>query len=713
MSDAPLHARDVTLAYDREVVARDLTVSIPQGGFTAIVGPNACGKSTLLRALVRMLKPRAGSVLLDGAEISSLPTRQVARRLGLLPQTSTAPDGITVSELVARGRHPYQRLLRQWSREDERAVRDAMAQTAVDDLADRLVDELSGGQRQRVWLAMALAQETPLLLLDEPTTFLDIAHQMEVLDLCAGLHRDGRTLVAVLHDLNHACRYATHLIAMREGAVVAQGDPAEIVDAELVERVFGLPCLVVPVPGDWGADGGACGALTVSPRARPGTRARCRQATQAPSPTSRSSACASMGSRAYTDTPATASTASWAPSTSRSCRSCRPATRRSPPSRQRPRRSSPATSAVCMATSGPGAIHLLNGLYDAKLDHQPVVAIVGQQKSFSLGVDYQQEVDLQSLFKDVASEYVQTCMHPGQIRQLIDRAVKIARVSRSVTAVIVPGDVQEAEFEPPPREHGVVYTSAERQPRSHVTPPEAQLADAAELLNAGEKVAILIGQGARHAAAEVAEVADLLGAGVAKALNGKDALPDDLPFVTGSIGLLGTRPSHQMVMGCDTLLMIGTSFPYAEWLPEPGAAKVVRDRHRRAPDRDAGRGRRGSGGRRARHAASARPAARAQGRPRLARADRARRGELVGAARRAGAAARRPASTRSCSSTSCHRGSRTAACSPPTPARPPTGGRVTSRCAPGCARRCRARSHRCARRCPTRSPPSSSTPAAR
>jgi iron complex transport system ATP-binding protein len=260
VTDAPLHGRELTLAYDREVVARDLTVAIPHGGFTAIVGPNACGKSTLLRALVRMLKPRAGSVLLDGAEISSLPTRQVARRLGLLPQTSTAPDGITVSELVARGRHPYQRLLRQWSREDERAVRDAMAQTAVEDLADRLVDELSGGQRQRVWLAMALAQETPLLLLDEPTTFLDIAHQMEVLDLCAGLHRGGRTLVAVLHDLNHACRYATHLIAMREGAVVAQGDPAEIVDAELVERVFGLPCLVVPCP--------ATGAPMVVPAAR-------------------------------------------------------------------------------------------------------------------------------------------------------------------------------------------------------------------------------------------------------------------------------------------------------------------------------------------------------------------------------------------------------------------------------------------------------------
>jgi iron complex transport system ATP-binding protein len=248
VSDSPLHAREVTLAYDRNVVTRDLTVSIPEGGFTAIVGPNACGKSTLLRALVRMLKPRSGTVVLDGAEISSQPTRHVAQRVGLLPQSSTAPDGITVADLVARGRHPYQRLLRQWSREDERAVLGAMAQTRVEDLADRLVDELSGGQRQRVWLAMALAQSTPLLLLDEPTTFLDIAHQVEVLELCAQLHREGRTLVAVLHDLNSACRYATHLIAMRGGAVVAQGAPAEIVTAELVEEVFGLRCLVVPCP---------------------------------------------------------------------------------------------------------------------------------------------------------------------------------------------------------------------------------------------------------------------------------------------------------------------------------------------------------------------------------------------------------------------------------------------------------------------------------
>ena len=248
MTEPPLHAQGLTLAYDSNVVVRDLTVSIPAGAFTAIVGPNACGKSTLLRALARVMRPRSGSVLLDGAEISSLPTKQVARQLGLLPQSSIAPDGITVADLVARGRHPYQRLLRQWSREDEQAVREAMEQTAVQPLAERLVDELSGGQRQRVWLAMALAQATPVMLLDEPTTFLDIAHQMEVLDLCAKLHAQGRTLVAVLHDLNHACRYATHLIALHEGTVVAQGPPAEIVTAELVEAVFGLRCLVVPCP---------------------------------------------------------------------------------------------------------------------------------------------------------------------------------------------------------------------------------------------------------------------------------------------------------------------------------------------------------------------------------------------------------------------------------------------------------------------------------
>jgi pyruvate dehydrogenase (quinone) len=230
---------------------------------------------------------------------------------------------------------------------------------------------------------------------------------------------------------------------------------------------------------------------------------------------------------------------------------------------------------VCLATSGPGAIHLLNGLYDAKLDHQPVVAIVGQQKTFSLGSNYQQEVDLPVLFKDVASEYVQVCMSPPQIRHLIDRAVQVAKASRSVTCVIVPEDVQEAEFEEPPREHGAVYSSVDTGLRPRVIPAEDELRRAAEILNEGEKVAILVGQGAKDAADEVVEVADLLGAGVTKALNGRDVLPDDLPFVTGPIGLLGSKPTHEMISDCDAFFMIGSSFPYAEWLPEPGQARGV------------------------------------------------------------------------------------------------------------------------------------------
>ena len=244
-----LRGDDLELAYDQRVVAERLGIEIPDGSFTIIVGPNACGKTTLLRALARLLKPRRGGVYLDGELITSRSSKEVARELGLLPQSAIAPDGITAADLVARGRYPHQRLLRQWSADDARAVEAAMAATRVDDLADRIVDELSGGQRQRVWLAMALAQETPILLLDEPTTFLDIAHQVEVLDLCAELHAErGRTLVAVLHDLNHACRYATHLVAMREGAIVAQGEPTETVTAELVEEVFGLPCRVIDDP---------------------------------------------------------------------------------------------------------------------------------------------------------------------------------------------------------------------------------------------------------------------------------------------------------------------------------------------------------------------------------------------------------------------------------------------------------------------------------
>ncbi|MCI0382879.1 ABC transporter ATP-binding protein [Streptomyces sp. CNQ085] len=244
-----LSGQGLTLAYDRRTIAEDLTVAIPDRSFTVVIGPNACGKSTLLRALSRMLKPAAGTVLLDGRDISSTGAKQVARTLGLLPQSSVAPEGISVSELVSRGRYPHQSLLRQWSAEDERVVVEAMASTGVAELADRSVDELSGGQRQRVWIAMALAQQTPLLLLDEPTTYLDLAHQIDILDLCARLHQEeGRTLVAVLHDLNHAARYATHLIAMREGRVMASGPPEEIVTAELVEEVFGLPCRVIDDP---------------------------------------------------------------------------------------------------------------------------------------------------------------------------------------------------------------------------------------------------------------------------------------------------------------------------------------------------------------------------------------------------------------------------------------------------------------------------------
>jgi len=229
---------------------------------------------------------------------------------------------------------------------------------------------------------------------------------------------------------------------------------------------------------------------------------------------------------------------------------------------------------VCLATSGPGAIHLLNGLYDAKLDHQPVVAIVGQQKRMSLGGNYQQEVDLNSLFKDVASEFVQTCMTAEQARHLIDRAVRVALASRTVTCVIVPDDVQEMPYSDPPRMHGAVKAGGPiALPR--VVPDPADLRHAAEVLNAGERVAMLIGQGALGAADEVVEVAEALGAGVAKALNGRAALPDDLPFVTGSIGLLGTKPSDTMMQGCDTLLMVGSSFPYSEWLPEDGQARGV------------------------------------------------------------------------------------------------------------------------------------------
>ena len=231
------------------VVTEDLDVQVPRGELTMIIGPNGCGKSTVLKALARMMRPTRGTVLLDGADIHSLPTKAVARRLGLLPQSSVAPEGITVADLVSRGRYPYQQLLRQWSRDDELMVNEAMAATDVTQFAQRSVDELSGGERQRVWLAMVLAQQTNTLLLDEPTTFLDLAHQIDVLELCASVkHHRSMTVVVVMHELNLAIRYADHLIVMKEGRIQAVGRPADIVTEELIHDTFELPCRIVEDP---------------------------------------------------------------------------------------------------------------------------------------------------------------------------------------------------------------------------------------------------------------------------------------------------------------------------------------------------------------------------------------------------------------------------------------------------------------------------------
>src|SRR5690606_22084833 len=245
-----LLADRVTLAYGRgPAVVESLSVSVPDGVVTSIIGPNGCGKSTLLRALARLIAPASGTVILDGEAIHRLPTKEVARRLGLLPQHPSAPDVIAVEDLVRRGRYPHRSLLQPMSAQDHAAVERALELAGVAHLRERAVDELSGGQRQRVWIAMALAQETPILLLDEPTTFLDIAHQIEVLDLVADLNdRRGATVVMVLHDLNHACRYADHVIAMSGGAIVASGAPAEVITAEVVREVFGLECIVVDDP---------------------------------------------------------------------------------------------------------------------------------------------------------------------------------------------------------------------------------------------------------------------------------------------------------------------------------------------------------------------------------------------------------------------------------------------------------------------------------
>jgi len=246
---AVLKAQDLTLKYDQRCVVDGLSVEIPEGKVTMIVGANACGKSTLLRGLSRLLKPAAGVVTLDGKDIHSRPARELARTLGLLPQHPTAPDGIVVRDLVGRGRYPHQGFFRSWSENDDAAVQRALEATETLALAERNVDELSGGQRQRVWIAMALAQETDVLLLDEPTTYLDLAHQVEVLDLVTDLNRQrGTTVAIVLHDLNLAARYADNVIAMKGGAVVAVGAPREVVTEGLVRSVFGLESRVIPDP---------------------------------------------------------------------------------------------------------------------------------------------------------------------------------------------------------------------------------------------------------------------------------------------------------------------------------------------------------------------------------------------------------------------------------------------------------------------------------
>jgi len=249
-----LQARGVTLGYGEHDVVEGLDLDVLDQGVTAVIGPNGCGKSTLLRALGRLLKPKGGEVLLDGRQIDRLPTREVARTLGMLPQSPLAPEGLTVADLVTRGRHPHQAWFRQWSREDEEVVAEAMAWTGVLDLGDRPIDALSGGQRQRAWIAMALAQGTDLLLLDEPTTHLDLAHAVDVLDLVDRLHADpvdggkGRTVVMVLHDLNLAARYADTLVAMRDGRIVAHGPPRAVLTPDLLAEVFGLTATVLPDP---------------------------------------------------------------------------------------------------------------------------------------------------------------------------------------------------------------------------------------------------------------------------------------------------------------------------------------------------------------------------------------------------------------------------------------------------------------------------------
>ncbi len=244
-----LTTRKLTLAYDGNIIVQSLDLAIPQGQITTLVGPNGCGKSTLLRGMARLLKPQGGTVYLDGEAIAHLPTKELAKRLGILPQSPAAPEGLTVRELVAQGRYPHQNWLQQWSKDDELKVEEAIATTHLHEFANRPLDTLSGGQRQRAWIAMALAQDTETLLLDEPTTYLDLAHQIEVLDLLYQLNREGkRTIVMVLHDLNMACRYSHRLIALRDGQVIAQGKPAAVVTEAMVEQVFALKSRIITDP---------------------------------------------------------------------------------------------------------------------------------------------------------------------------------------------------------------------------------------------------------------------------------------------------------------------------------------------------------------------------------------------------------------------------------------------------------------------------------
>ncbi|MFP3098343.1 iron-enterobactin ABC transporter ATP-binding protein [Kluyvera sichuanensis] len=246
---ARLRGEALTLAYGKKTIAESLNVTIPDGHFTAIIGPNGCGKSTLLRTLSRLMTPVHGHVYLDGEEIQRYASKEVARRVGLLAQNATTPGDISVQELVARGRYPHQPLFTRWRQEDEDAVQNAMQATGIVNLAGQSVDTLSGGQHQRAWIAMVLAQDTSIMLLDEPTTWLDISHQIDLLELLSELNRErGYTLAAVLHDLNQACRYATHLIALRDGKIVAEGAPKEIVTPALIEAVYGLRCMIIDDP---------------------------------------------------------------------------------------------------------------------------------------------------------------------------------------------------------------------------------------------------------------------------------------------------------------------------------------------------------------------------------------------------------------------------------------------------------------------------------